>query len=358
MCIVCGMSLNVERKDAFAGQLLDILNHGAMTLMISVGHRTGLFDAMADGEAVDSEGLADKAGLNERYVREWLRALAVGRIVEHDPVLGTYRLPAEHAHWLGRKSPESNMAIFAQYIAELGSVESRIVESFRHGGGVAYGEYGRFHDIMAEDSGQSIVPMIDSSVVDLVPGLRERLEKGIDVVDVGCGRGRALIRLAQAFPNSRFTGLDFGEPPVAVARAAAQAAGLKNIQFRVQDAASWDEPASADWVTALDAIHDQARPDRVLRNIRRALRPAGVFLMQDIDMSSEVAQNMDHPIGPMLYTVSCMHCMTVSLAQGGMGLGTAWGRELAESMLREAGFGKVEIHRFPHDIQNAYFIAT
>ncbi len=358
MCVACGMPLNLERKDAFAGQLLDILNHGALALMISVGHRTGLFDALADGEALDSEGLAQKARLQERYVREWLRALAVGRILEHDAASETYWMPAEHAHWLSRKSPEANMAVFAQYIAELGSVESRIVESFQNGGGVAYGEYRRFHDIMAEDSGQSIVPVMDSAVVDLIPGLRNRLERGIDVVDVGCGRGRALTQLAASFPNSRFTGLDFGEAPVAVARQAAADAGLKNVNFRVQDAATWDEPGSVDWVMALDAIHDQARPDLVLQNIRKALRPGGVFLMQDIDMASDVADNMDHPIAPMLYTISCMHCMTVSLAQGGMGLGTAWGRELAVSMLGEVGFTSVEIHRFPHDIQNAYFVAV
>lgn len=107
---------------------------------------------------------------------------------------------------------------------------------------------------------------------------------------------------------------------------------------------------------ALDAIHDQARPDLVLSHVRRALRPGGRFLMQDIDASGEMSENIDHPLGTIFYTISCFHCMTVSLAENGMGLGTAWGVQLAEKMLREAGFEQLRIHRFPHDIQNAYFL--
>src|SRR5690606_3222684 len=109
-----------------------------------------------------------------------------------------------------------------------------------------------------------------------------------------------------------------------------------------------------DLVTAFDAIHDQARPAAVLANIRRALRPGGVFLMQDIRASSHLERNKDHPLGPYLYTISTMHCMSVSLATGGEGLGTVWGEEKALEMLREAGFARVELHRLPHDIMNNY----
>ncbi len=123
-----------------------------------------------------------------------------------------------------------------------------------------------------------------------------------------------------------------------------------------QDLTHWHEPNAYDWITALDAIHDQARPDKVLASIRAALRPDGVFFMQDIDVSSEPVENIEHPLGAMIYGISCMHCMTVSLAQGGLGLGAAWGVQQAEAMLREAGFTDIHTHRFEHDIQNAYFI--
>lgn len=356
MCLACTAAVDAQKRDAFGDRLVGMFNDGMAVLMISLGHRTGLFDVMADGAARTSEELARDAGLHERYVREWLGAMVTAGIVHRDPDTGTHRLPPEHAYWLSRQSPTANLAIFAQYLSVLGAVEDQVLECFKKGGGVPYSAYPRFHDVMAEDSGQSIVPIIVDQVVPLVPGLHERLTEGIDVLDIGCGRGRALMQLARAYPNSRFTGYELSAEAVAHAQQAARDAGLTNLRFVQKDLTEWHEPASFDWITALDAIHDQARPDKVLAVIRQALRPGGVFLMQDIDASSEPVDNIKHPLGTLIYTVSCMHCMTVSLAQGGMGLGAAWGVQLAEKMLREAGFDDIRIHRFDHDIQNAYFV--
>jgi len=240
----------------------------------------------------------------------------------------------------------------------MGTVEDRIVERFREGGGVPYSAYPRFHQVMAEDSGQSVVSALFDSILPLVPGLTERLEAGIDVLDVGCGSGRALNLMARAYPNSRFTGYDFSVEAIARARAEAEENGTTNVHFEVKDAASLDEKAHYDLITTFDAIHDQARPAAVLKGISEALRPDGVYLMQDIAGSSHVHNNMDHPLGPFLYTVSTMHCTTVSLAQGGEGLGTMWGEEKAREMLREAGFTSVEVEQLPHDIANSYHIVT
>ena len=164
------------------------------------------------------------------------------------------------------------------------------------------------------------------------------------------------MRLAAHYPHSRFTGYDLSESAIAFARKKAAEKGLQNIRFEVKDLTDWDEPEAFDWVLALDAIHDQARPDKVLAGIRRTLRPDGVFLMQDIDAHSEPAENLTHPLAPMLYAVSCLHCMTVSLAQGGMGLGAMWGEEKARELLAETGFADVQVKRFPHDVQNAYYV--
>lgn len=356
MCLACSAPLDTTKRDAFADQLLGMLNGGMTGLLISVGHRSGLFDVMSDGQARTSHELAKAAGANERYVREWLGGMVAARIVERDPETETHVLPPEHAHWLSRNNPTGNMAVFAQYLSVLGSVEDRILACFREGGGVPYSAYSRFHEVMAEDSGQSIVPIVVGEVVPLIPGLEERLRAGIDVLDIGCGKGRALIELAKAFPNSRFAGYDLSAEALAEARALAHAARLNNIRFEERDLTVWREPGSFDWITAFDAIHDQARPDLVLASIRAALRADGVFVMQDIDASSEPVDNIEHPLGALLYAVSCMHCMTVSLAQGGMGLGAVWGVQRAEAMLREAGFASIEIHRFPHDVQNCYFV--
>jgi 2-polyprenyl-3-methyl-5-hydroxy-6-metoxy-1,4-benzoquinol methylase len=349
--------LDQNKAEEFAERMLGVLNDGALALMTSIGHRTGLFDAMAGLVPSTSEQIASAANLNERYVREWLAAMVTGGIVEHDPEGGTYRLPPEHAAFLTRAATPDNIAVTAQFIPVLACVEDRIVKSFKNGGGVPYSAYTRFHEVMAEDSGQTVVAALTDYILPLVPGLTGLLEAGIDVLDVGCGSGRALDLMARKFPESRFVGYDFSEEAIARARAAAQEHGTTNVRFEVKDVATLDEEARYDLITTFDAIHDQSKPAKVLERIAAALRDDGIYLMQDIAGSSHLHNNLDHPLGPFMYTVSTMHCMTVSLAQGGAGLGTMWGEEKAKEMLREAGFGEVEVERLPHDIANSYFVA-
>lgn len=351
-------TFNQQKADAFCEGLIDVLNKSAIALSISLGHRTGLFDAMAGLPASTSEQIAAAANLNERYVREWLGAMVTGRVVNYFPETRTYQLPEEHAAFLTRDAAPNNLAAIAQYIPLLGTVEDKVVGCFKNGGGVPYSEFPRFHEVMAEDSGQTVLPALIDSILPLVPGLNEKLEKGIEVLDVGCGSGKALVLLAKTYPNSRFTGYDFSEQALGNARREADAAGLTNIRFEVKDAAAIGEMEKYDLITAFDAIHDQARPAVVLKEIAAALKPDGTFLMQDIDGSSHVQQNMEKPLGSLLYTISTMHCMTVSLALGGDGLGTMWGRELAVDMLKDAGFVHVEIRNLPHDLQNCFYIVT
>ncbi len=349
-------TLDTVKVEAFAEDLIGTLNRASIALMISIGHRTGLYDAMADMESATSEQIADRSGLNERYVREWLGCMVVAGIVMYTPSGKLYKLPPEHAACLTRDAAPDNIAAFAQYIPLLGTVEDKIVECFKNGGGVPYSEFGRFHEVMVEDSGQTVLGGLEEHILPIVPGLRERLEEGIDVLDVGCGAGRAVCLMADLFPRGRFAGVDFSEEAIGMARSHAGELGLTNATFEVKDAADLGLSDAYDFVTTFDAIHDQARPDVVLAGIREAVRPDGVYLMQDIAGSSKLENNMDHPMGGFLYAVSTMHCMTVSLAQGGMGLGTMWGRELAEEMLAEAGFTSVEVHDLPHDPQNSYYV--
>jgi 2-polyprenyl-3-methyl-5-hydroxy-6-metoxy-1,4-benzoquinol methylase len=349
-----------QKAEAFAGRLLTALNDAGLCLMASIGHRTGLFDAMRDQEAPQtSHEIAARAGLQERYVREWLGAMVTSGVVTVDPQSLRYQLPPEHAAYLTRQAAADNLAVFAQYIAVLGSVEDDIVECFRHGGGVPYERFPRFHAVMAEDSGQSVLSSLESHILPLVPGLAERLRRGARVLDVGCGSGRILNRLAELFPGSRFLGMDFSPEAIGVAREEASRRGLTNVEFVVADLSDFDRTASPqafDFVTTFDAVHDQARPLNVLKGIHRALKPDGVYLMQDIKGSSHAHNNIGHPLGTLLYTVSCMHCMTVSLAQGGEGLGAMWGEEVTREYLQRAGFRSVEKHELAHDIQNNWYV--
>jgi SAM-dependent methyltransferase len=341
----------------FADRMLRTMNEAALALMVSVGHRTGLFDVMAVMPAATSAEIASRACLDERYVREWLAAMTTGRIVEHDGAAGSYWLPPEHAAWLTRAAGMNNLATGMQYIGLLALVEDQIVDCFRHGGGVPYSAFPRFQAVMAEDSGAVHEATLIDVTLPLVPGLIDRLTRGIDVADVGCGSGHAANLMAEAFPRSRFTGFDFSEAGIAAARLEAERKGLANVRFEKRDAAHLGEISRFDFITTFDAVHDQARPDLMLAGIATALRTGGAYLCVDTSASSQVAENLDHPLGPFLYTVSCMHCMTVSLADGGMGLGTMWGEQTARKMLGEAGFTSVQAAHVDGDVVNAYIIA-
>jgi ubiquinone/menaquinone biosynthesis C-methylase UbiE len=214
---------------------------------------------------------------------------------------------------------------------------------------------------MAEDSGQSVVSSLESHILPLVPGLTDQLARGIRMLDVGCGRGRILNRLAELYPHSTFLGMDLSRDAIAFARDEAAAKGLANAQFVVADLSDFDqraEPESIDFITTFDAVHDQAKPLRVLQGVHRALKPNGVYLMQDISGTSHVHRDIEHPIGTFLYTVSCMHCMTVSLAQGGEGVGAMWGEAMTRDYLGRAGFQSIVTHRLAHDIQNNWYVIT
>jgi len=349
--------------EAFMGRMLEVLNHAGLAMMISIGHRTGLFDAMAGAGRLTSVELAARSGLQERYVREWLGAMATGGVVEIDGGgdVDVYELPAVRAAVLGRGG--ERMAQVFQWIAVLGEVESGVVESFRRGGGVPYEAYSRFHEVMAEESAMSVVSGLDEHILPLVPGLVGRLEAGIDVLDIGCGAGRALCELAGRFPSSRFVGYDLCEPVIEMARRQAGEAGLTNVRFEVRDVSRLcvddrDDSGSFDLVTGFDVIHDQRDPAGTLSAVRRVLRSGGTFLMQDLRCNTRVAENVGHPLCPFFYVISTMHCMTVSLSQGGAGLGSAWGEQLAVRMLEEAGFEGVTVNTLPHDIQNNWYVMT
>ncbi len=346
-----------SKAEQFAEKMLGAINGSAVALMTSIGHRTELFDVMAALPPSTSARIAEAARLNERYVREWLGAMTTGGVVEYAPDDDTYSLPTEHAAFLTRAAVPNNLAVTAQFVSVLGTVEDKIVECFREGGGVPYAEFVRFHQVMAEESQQTVVAGLLDSILPLAPGLTEALRSGSDVLDVGCGSGRALIALAAGFPASRFNGYDFSAEAVGAAQREAERQGLRNVRFEARDVTRLGESERYDLVTAFDAIHDQAHPALVLQGIADALRPDGIFLMQDIRGSRHVEKNLDHPVAPFLYTISAMHCMTVSLAAGGEGLGTMWGEETAVEMLTAAGFKRVEVRQLAHDFMNNFYIA-
>ena len=342
--------------ESFEDQMLDIMNKSALALMISVGHRTKLFDTMSKLPASTSEDIAKNSNLNERYVREWLGALVTAKIIDYNPQSNLYSLSKEKANFLTRDG-SFNMATTAQFIPVLAQVEDEIIHCFENGGGVPYEKYHRFHDVMAEESSQTVLAELIDGILPVAPGIIAKLQQGIKVLDVGCGSGKAINLMAKSFPSSQFVGYDFSKEGIENAEREKESLGIANASFEQQDAANFDHEDHFDLITAFDAIHDQANPEKVLENIRRSLKNGGLFLMQDIAGSSKLENNLEHPLAPFLYTVSCLHCMTVSLALEGRGLGAMWGKEKAIEMLKDAGFSNVEVKQLPHDPINYFYVA-
>ena len=327
--------------------------------MISIGHRTGLFDRMAAMPPSTLEQIAAQTGLEHRYVKEWSSAMVACGVSQYSVDEERYQLPQSHALLLTRAASSDNIAVFAQYISMLGQVEDRIVDCFRVGGGVGYEYYPRFHKVMAKDSAQTVLAGLESHIIPLLKDMVPRLEQGLRVLDIGCGKGRVLMHMASRYPKSLCIGYDLSVEALQEARDEAAGRNLENVRFIQLDLTRFDQQGEADvydFVTAFDAIHDQAAPQKVLNGIYKTLKPGGTFLMQDIRASSRLEGNLEHPIAPFLYTISTMHCMTVSLAQGGARLVTMWGEELAIEMLGGAGFDEIIVKQLEHDFQNNFYI--
>ena len=355
------------RVEDFSNKMSTILNHGAVNLAMGIGYRLKLFDIMDSFERPrTSEDIAHRAGLNPRYVREWLAVMVTGGIVEvsqDEEKENCYLLPKTHADVITRRAGNSNLGVYTQEIPLLTvCAMDAVEEGFHSGDGVGYEQYPRVHSFMTElTEAKHRRVLVDNFLPSVEDGkIVARLRDGIRVCDLGCGQGLATMLMARAFPNSMFIGLDISEPALETARSEAQKLGLDNLKFITRDASalasSHEYDNFFDYITAFDAIHDQTRPLEVLKGIYASLKTGALFSMVDIEAASNVAHNLDHPMGPFLYTVSLMHCMPVGLVDGGTGLGMMWGREKAIEMLQKAGFEQIQVLDIPEDPFNLHYL--
>lgn len=347
--------MDLQRTQAFGGRLLELMTGGALTMMIGIGHRTGLFEAAAAGPATSGQ-LAERAGLDERYVREWLGAMVTGGILEYRAGSGEYVLPAEHAVLLTGASA-ANVGPAASTLRTLGAVLPAVERCFTEGGGVPYAEYAA---VAGDGLGETWRHVYDDHLVDgflgAVPGLTDRLRSGARVLDLGCGSGHAVNLMAAAFPGSEFFGLDLAPEAIALAEAERERMALRNAEFLVADAALLPTDPGFDVITAFDAIHDQRAPEAVLARVRAALRPGGTFVMVDTNFSSRLERNLDNPHAPLGYAISLLFCVPTTRASGGPALGAVWGRERAMELLTGAGFTEIALLDSPRP-QNGIFVA-
>jgi 2-polyprenyl-3-methyl-5-hydroxy-6-metoxy-1,4-benzoquinol methylase len=347
--------LDAAAVEEFALRVVDLITGGLLTPLIEIGRRTGLFEAALDGPATSAE-LAARAGLHERYVREWLGAMVTAGVFEYAAPDRRYWLPVEHAAALTGSSVE-NLAPLAHLVTGLTRHTDEVARCFTDGGGVPYAHFlPEMREVM-DDLWQPMTRhLLVQEILPLAPGLPDLLASGARVADVACGSGNVLVELGRRFPRSRFTGFDLDRGGLDTARARAAELGLANVELVEADAAELTAETPYDAVLVFNAVHDQARPSDVLAAIRGMLRPEGTLLLCEPRVSSNLEDNVGNPFAPMVYAISLLHCMTVSLAEGGAGLGTAWGEQVAVRLLTEAGFGPVAVHDCPGDPGSAVFV--
>lgn len=350
-----GAPIDAARQEAFAGKLLEHLSGTMSTLLGVIGDRLGLFKVLAaEGPATPGE-LAQRAHLNERYVREWLGGMAAAGYLAHDNDTDRFALPAEHAGVLAQEGGPFFVGGMYQMLPAFTAVLDEVVDAFRRGGGVPQAHYPQaMWDGLERFTTTWFENLLLPQWLPAMPDVRSHLERGADVADVGCGRGRALIKLALAYPRSRYVGYDNFGPTVALAEANAREAGVADrVRFEERDV-SLGLPRQFQVITTFDVVHDAVDPLGLLKSIHRALTPDGIYVCLDINCADTLEGNCN-PLGAMFHGVSMMYCMTTSLANGGAGLGTLGFHEAkAQELCKRAGFSVVRRVPIENPFNNLY----
>lgn len=348
---------NQSQDNTFTDKIVTILNNAMTGIMISIGHKTHLFDTLAKLPPSTLPEIIQSTGLHQRYLLEWLCTMVVSGIIDYNTDSKKFSFPQEHAQVISRQAGYKNLASYTQWISPLASVEDKVVECFKHGGGVGYEYYTDFLELLSVNANLKYTALLANKILPSIPEIHDNLMNGIDVLDVGCGYGDAALIIASSYPKSKITGIDISEQCILKATAEAKKLLLNNVSFQIKKIENLSTDKKYNLISAFDFIHDTAQPYNVLESIFDALVDDGIFLMVDIKASSNIEDNLDHPMAPLLYAVSTLHCMTVSLAENGIGLGTMWGEEKALELLKKVGFKSVDVFKIEADSFNSYFVA-
>jgi SAM-dependent methyltransferase len=349
--------LDFAKNASFMAKIMSDLSGGVVSLLCTIGDRLGLFKELARGGPGTSGELGRRAGLNERYVREWLSALTAAGYLEYDPLSRRFTLPPEHAPILAQEGGPMFMGGVYQHLPGLFGPLDKLMEVFRRGGGIEPEVYGDdFREGMERISAVWFENLLVQKWIPAVEGLREKLEGGADVADLGCGSGRALIQMALAFPRSRFVGYELLGELIPKAIANTKAAGVSDrVRFEKIDV-SQGLPGRYDLVTSFDLLHDISKPLAVLQGVRSALRPKGIYLLLEISCSDRLEENVG-PVAAILYSTSVFFCTPTSLACGAEGLGTMGMPESkVRKLCKEAAFSEVDRLPFENPFNTLYVI--
>jgi SAM-dependent methyltransferase len=350
-------TIDQAKQEAFVHKVLGDTSATMTTLLASIGDRLGLFKDLAVNGPATSAEVAKRTGTNERYVREWLGGMTTAKYLEYDAPTHRFSLPAEHAAAVAAGGGQFFFGGVYEMIPALVAVIDQVAEAFRQGGGVRQANYpSAMWDGLERFSANKFNNLLLQQWIPAMPVVQSKLQSGVRVADVGCGRGRGLIKLAEAFPACRYFGYDLYGPAVDEATARAKAAGVHDRMTFQQADVSNGLPGEYDVITTFDVIHDAVDPLGILKVLRRALAADGVYVCVDINCSDKLEENIG-PIGALFHGFSVLYCMTTSLAWGGAGLGTVGFHEKkVHELCAEAGFRSVRRVPIENPFNNLYEI--
>jgi ubiquinone/menaquinone biosynthesis C-methylase UbiE len=334
--------VNPAKLEAFVGQAVTDMAAAMSGVLINLGHKLGLYRAMAESGAIKARELAKKTGLRERYVKEWLHNHVAGGYVEYDPITETYVLPPEHAAVLADSESPYYLVPAFELVASMWLDEDKIAEAFRKGRGFGWHEHHHrlFHGTEAFFR-TGYKANLTTSWIPALEGVEEKLKAGGKVLDVGCGHGASTIVMAKAYPNSTFVGVDYHAESVAVARQRAEEGGVADrATFEVASAKNY-AATGFDLICFFDCLHDMGDPVGAADRARKALVKGGTVLLVEPFANDSIAENKG-PVARMYYAASTTLCVPNSLSQEvGTGLGAQAGEESLRGILKAGGFGTV-----------------
>jgi 2-polyprenyl-3-methyl-5-hydroxy-6-metoxy-1,4-benzoquinol methylase len=332
------METDETRLQQLVERMIGDLGAAMSAALVVMGDRLGLYKAMAESGPIDSAALAGRTGTNERYVREWLAGQAAAGLVTYDPANQRYALSAEQAAVLADESSPAFMPGGFQVVASVFRDQDKIAEAFRTGRGVGWHE----HDPILFRGTERFfragyAAHLVSEWIPALDGVKEMLERGGRVADVGCGHGASTIVMARAFPNSTFCGFDYHPASIERARELAREAGVADrVDFQI--ASAKDYPGSYDLVTFFDCLHDMGDPAGAARHVFESLTPRGVWMLVEPFAHDRLEDNFN-PIGRIFFGASTMICTPASKAQEvGLALGAQAGEKRLREVVMEGGF--------------------
>ncbi len=332
------MAIDMDKLQAFLGRFVTDLGATFAAGNVVTGHRLGLYRALATGSASPEE-LAERTQTNPRYVTEWLRGQAAGGYVEYDPATQRYSMTEEQSFALA--NPDGGVYVPGAFVLALGTLkaEPRITEAFRTGAGMGWHEHDEGVFLGCEQFFRpGYIANLVPSWIPALDGVQDKLRAGAKVADIGCGLGASTILLAQEYPNSRFTGSDYHEQSIEIARKRAADAGVADrIAFEVATADGFSG-TGYDLAATFDCLHDMGDPLAAARHVRQALDHDGTWLVVEPYAADEVAGNLN-PVGRVYYSASTQLCVPNALSQsGGYALGAQAGEAAIRELVTDAGF--------------------